>query len=101
MRGLCSPAETCGACTFKPQCTSARQRFVRRLDNTDAVDANARRVAAQPEMVKLRRRTAEHPFAAIKHEILQNSRLLMQGQKGAAGELSFTVLAYNLKRLTN
>ena len=52
-------------------------------------------------MMTLRRRTAEHPFATIKHEILRNSRLLMRGLKGAAGELSLAVLAYNLKRLTN
>jgi transposase len=96
-----APAESCGACTHKPQCTGARQRFVRRLDNTDAVDANARRVEEHPEMMKLRRRTAEHPFATIKHEILRNSRLLTRGLKGAAGELSLAVLAYNLKRLTN
>jgi hypothetical protein len=46
-------------------------------------------------------RTAEHPFGTIKHEILRNARLLMRGLKGARGELSLAVLAYNLKRLTN
>jgi transposase len=96
-----APAKSCGTCALKPQCTGARQRYVRRLDNTDAVEANARRVAEHPEMMKLRRRTAEHPFATIKHEILRNSRLLMRGLEGAAGELSLAILAYNLKRLTN
>jgi transposase len=96
-----APAERCRACALKPQCTGAQQRFVSRLLNADAVEANARRVAQQPEMMKLRRRTVEHPFGTIKHEILRNARLLMRGLKGAKGELSLAVLAYNLKRLTN
>ena len=96
-----APAKSCVTCTLKPQCTGAKQRFVRRLFNADTVEANARRVAAQPEMMKLRRRTVEHPFGTIKHEILRNARLLMRGLKGAKGELSLAVLAYNLKRLTN
>ena len=96
-----APVERCRACVLKPQCTSAQQRFVSRLLNADAVEANARRVALQPEMMKLRRRTVEHPFGTIKHEILRNARLLMRGLSGAKGELSLAVLAYNLKRMTN
>lgn len=96
-----APAESCAGCSLKPQCTGAKQRFVRRLVGTDAVEANARRLAEHPEMMKLRRRTVEHPFGTIKHEILRNARLLMRGLKGARGELGLAVLAYNLKRLTN
>ena len=96
-----APAERCGACTLKTKCTGSKQRFVRRLVGTDAVEANARRLAEHPEMMKLRRRTVEHPFGTIKHEILRNSRLLMRGLKGVKGELSLAILAYNLKRLTN
>lgn len=96
-----APAERCRDCALKPQCTGAQQRFVSRLLNADAVEANARRIAEHPEMMKLRRRTVEHPFGTIKHEILRNARLLMRGLSGAKGELSLAVLAYNLKRLTN
>jgi hypothetical protein len=52
-------------------------------------------------MMKLRRRTVEHPFGTIKYEILRNARLLMRGLNGAKGELSLAVLAYKLKRMTN
>jgi hypothetical protein len=52
-------------------------------------------------MMKLRRRTVEHPFGTIKHEILRNARLLMRGLVGARGAFALAVLAYNLKRLTN
>lgn len=96
-----APAARCASCTLKPRCTGAKQRSVSRLFNADAVEANARRVAEQPEMMKLRRRTVEHPFGTIKHEILRNARLVMRGLAGAKGELSLAVLAYNLKRLPN
>lgn len=94
-------AESCVSCPLKPKCTGAKQRLVSRLLNADAVEANARRIADQPEIMKLRRHTVEHPFGTIKHEILRNARLVMRGLSGAKGELSLAVLAYNLKRLTN
>jgi transposase len=96
-----APAARCETCALKPRCTGSRRRFVSRLFEADVVEANARRVAERPEMMKLRRRTVEHPFGTIKHEILRNARLLMRGLSGAKGELSLAVLAYNLKRLTN
>jgi transposase len=74
-----APAARSASCTLKPRCTGAKQWSVSRLLNADAVEANARRVAEQPEMMKLRRRTVEHPFGTIKHEILRNARLLMRG----------------------
>ena len=58
-------------------------------------------MAECPEMMQLRRETAEHPFADIKHRILGNARLLMRGLSGARGELSIAVMAYNLKRAFN
>jgi hypothetical protein len=81
-------AKSCGAWALKPQCRGASQCIVRRLNGMAAVDDNARRVAAHPEMMKLRRRTVEHPFGTIKYEILRNTHLLMRGLKGAKGELS-------------
>lgn len=94
-------ATSCETCVLKPRCTGSKRRFVTRLLAADVVEANARRVAQRPEMMKLRRHTVEHPFGTIKHEILRNARLLMRGLAGAKGELSLAVLAYNLKRLTN
>lgn len=94
-------AEDCSACANKPQCTAAAQRFVSRHIYEDALQANARRMAECPEMMQLRRETAEHPFADIKHRILGNARLLMRGLSGARGELSIAVMAYNLKRAFN
>ena len=93
--------EDCAVCPNKPQCTKAAQRFISRHLYEDALQANAKRVDEQPEMMALRRQTVEHPYGTIKHHILGNARLLMRGIKGAQAELSLAVLAYNLKRAIN
>jgi len=93
--------QDCASCPVKPQCTLANQRFVSRHLHDDALQANARRLEQRPDMMSLRRQTAEHPFGTIKHQILGNARLLVRGMQGAQAELSLAVLAYNLKRVFN
>lgn len=94
-------AQDCSACAHKPRCTGAAQRFVARHLYEADLQANAQRLAQHPEMMALRRKTVEHPFADLKHRILGNARLLMRGLDGATSELSLAVLAYNLKRAFN
>jgi transposase len=94
-------AEDCTACVYKSHCTTAKQRLVSRHLYETALEETASRMAATPDMMRLRRSTVEHPFATIKHEVLRNARLLMRGLQGARTELSLAVLAYNLKRVSN
>jgi len=49
----------------------------------------------------LRRETAEHPFANLKHRILGNGRFLLRGMTGARAEMALAVLAYNFRRALN
>lgn len=91
----------CSGCGQKPHCTNASRRFVARHLYEDALQATEQRVTQHPEMMRLRRQTAEHPFADIKHRILGNARLLLRGLNGARSELSLAVLAYNIKRAVN
>ena len=49
----------------------------------------------------LRRESAEHPFANLKHRIMGNGRLLMRGIRGASAEMALAVLAYNFRRALN
>jgi transposase len=91
----------CADCARKPECTTAKQRFVTRHLYEKALEANASRLAAKPWMMALRRQTVEHPFASIKHLILGNARLLMRHTNGARAEFSLAVMAYNLKRVFN
>jgi len=91
----------CSKCPRKPECTRAPKRSVVRSFHEDALQANAQRVHEQPQMMKLRRSTVEHPFADLKHRILGNARFLVRGKRGATAETSIAVLAYNLKRVFN
>jgi transposase len=91
----------CQVCASKGKCTEAKQRFVSRHQYEQALQDNATRLAAKPQMMRLRRSTVEHPFGTIKTQILGNARLLMRGLEGARAELSLAVLAYNLKRVFN
>jgi transposase len=93
--------EDCAGCPNKPNCTNAAHREVSRHLHEDAVQANAQRVQQHPEMMVLRKQTAEHPFDFIKHRVFGNARLLMRGLQGATAELSLAALAYNLKRVFN
>jgi hypothetical protein len=94
-------SQDCGRCAQKPACTHSAQRYISRHLYEPALQANERRLAARPDMMRLRRQTVEHPFGTIKYQILRNARLLVRGLRGARSELSLAVLAYNLKRTIN
>jgi transposase len=92
-------AESCAFCWLKPQCTGGERRHVYRLIDQPALDRMAARIAAAPELMRLRRCTVEHPFAALKHTL--GGRLLLRGKVKAATETALAVLAYNLTRARN
>ncbi len=90
-------AEDCSGCPLKPQCTGGPRRHVSKSLFEDARDRmNAR---ADQAAMRLRRCTAEHPFASLKRVL--GGRLLLRGQANAATETAFAVLAYNLTRVAN
>jgi transposase len=60
----------------------------------------ARRVVARPERMQQRREFVEYPFGTIKRAMNQGY-FLLKGLVKVRGEMSLTVLAYNLKRVTN
>lgn len=57
----------------------------------------AKRLAARPGILNVRRETVEHPFGSIKQWMNQGA-FLMRGLKNVRGEFSLTALAYNLRR---
>jgi len=54
----------------------------------------AKRLAARPGILNVRRETVEHPFGSIKQWMNQGA-FLMRGLENARGEFSLT---YNLRR---
>jgi transposase len=86
----------CGACAMKDRCTVASRRMVSRHANEQALERIHAR--ATPEVMRLRRCTVEHPFAALKFHIFEKPRFLMRGLTGAGTEIALASLAYNVKR---
>ena len=64
------------------------------------LDAMAARLAANPQMTRLRRNSVEHPFGTIKHAMNQG-HFLTKGLRQVRAEFSLSTLAYNLLRVMN
>jgi transposase len=56
----------CQSCALKEQCTTGKERRIRRWEHEDVLDAMQERLDQAPEMTRLRRQTVEHPFGTIK-----------------------------------
>lgn len=89
--------EVCGTCALKARCTNGKQRWVSRHLHEDTLQRMGQR--ATPEMMRLRRSIAEHPFAALKYHIFGHPRFLLRGRAGAQAEISLATTVYNLKRM--
>jgi hypothetical protein len=91
-------AKACRGCPLRAQCTTADYRRVERWEHEAVLDRAAARLAAAPEMMKLRRSVVEHPFGTIKFWRGQWA-VQTRGRAGAHTEFTLSVLAYNLRRL--
>jgi len=92
-------ASDCGTCSLRARCTLAPRHGVARHLYEEALNRMQERV--NPEAMRLRRSTVEHPFATMKYRIFGHPRLLMRGLSGAKVEIGLATMAYNLKRITN
>jgi transposase len=91
-----SPA-ACAACSIRARCTGGRWRRINRWENEAVLERMARRLAARPGILNVRRETVEHPFGSIKQWMNQGA-FLMRGLEKVRAEFSLTALAYNLRR---
>ena len=91
----------CGRCPLRTQCTTSQKgRKLRRWVEQAVLERLKERIRGQPELLKERKKLAEHPFGTIKRAMDQGY-FLMRGKKKVTTETSLTVLAYNLKRVIN
>src|SRR5258705_6128757 len=92
----------CGTCPLRAQCTTAKKhgRRMRRWLEQAVLERLQERMRGQPELLKERKKLAEHPFGTIKRAMDQGY-FLMKGMKKVTTEVSLTVLSYNLKRVIN
>jgi transposase len=87
----------CQQCPIKSQCTNLSFRRVRRWEHEGVIDEMQRRLEREPEKMRVRRQTAEHPFGTIKHW-MGSTHFLTKTLARVSTEMSLHVLAYNLKR---
>ena len=88
----------CRKCPIKAQCTSGNERRVTRWEHETVVDALQARLDREPERMRARRETVEHPFGTIK-SWMGSTNFQMKTLPRVSTEMSLHVLAYNLKRV--
>ena len=88
----------CPSCPLKSQCTTGKERRVRRWEHEAVIDAMQERLDRDPEKMRVRRQTVEHPFGTIKYW-MGWTHFLTKTLARVRTEMSLHVLAYNLKRV--
>ena len=88
----------CPNCPLKAQCTTGKERRVRRWEHEAVLEKMQRRLDRKPDAMKVRRRTIEHVFGTMKHW-MGSAHFLMKTLDHVRTEMSLHVLAYNLKRV--
>jgi hypothetical protein len=88
----------CEACPLKSDCTTAKERRVRRWEREDVLERVQARLDRRSDAMIVRRSTVEHPFGSIK-AWMGATHFRMKTLKHVATEMALHVLAYNLKRV--
>ena len=90
----------CPGCPMKALCTPSKQRRVSRWEHEEVLEAVQRRLDENPQAMRDRRETVEHPFGTIK-SWMGATHFLMKRLKNVRTEMALNVLAYNLTRVMN
>ena len=93
--------KACAGCPLRAQCTTSKygRKIVRWVDQ-EVIERLQARNRGRPELLKLRKTLAEHPFGTIKWGMNQGF-FLLKGISKVTTETGLTVLSYNLKRVLN
>ena len=73
-------------------------RRITRWEHEGVLNAMQRRLDQQPEAMRVRRQTVEHPFGTLK-AWMGATHFLTRKLKRVSTEMSLHVLAYNMKRV--
>jgi hypothetical protein len=87
----------CQACALKSKCTTGKERRISRWENEAVLEAVQARLDRNPNKMRLRRQTVEHPFGTIK-SWMGATHFQMKTLKKVSTEMALHVLAYNMKR---
>jgi hypothetical protein len=93
-------SSACPVCPIKARCTTGDYRRVSRWAHEAVLERAQARLDRQPDVMRVRRATVEHPFGTLKAWMGCN-HFLMKRLKHVNTEMSLHVLAYNMKRAIN
>ena len=88
----------CHGCALKAECTTGKERRIKRWEHEGVLDAMQKRLDRVPQAMALRRKTVEHPFSTIK-AWMGATHFLTRTLKRVGTEMRLQVLAYNMKRV--
>src|SRR5438477_5797113 len=88
----------CQGCALKGQCTTGKERRISRWEHEAVLEAVQARLDRNPDKMRMRRQTVEHPFGTIK-SWMGSTHFQMKTLKNVSTEMALHVLAYNMKRV--
>src|ERR1039457_3710425 len=88
----------CQACALKSKCTTGQERRISRWEHEAVLETVQARLDRNPDKMRLRRQTVEHPFGTIK-SWMGSTHFQMKTLKHVSTEMALHVLAYNMKRV--
>jgi hypothetical protein len=93
--------KACNGCPLRAQCTTSKygRKLLRWVDQ-EVLERLQARNRGRPELLKLRKTLAEHPFGIIKGNMNQ-AGFLLKGLNKVKIEFGLTLLSYNFKRVLN
>jgi len=90
----------CSTCALKAKCTKGPLRRITRWEHEEVLEAVQDRLDRNPDAMRTRRETVEHPFGTIKMR-MGATHFLCKTLPKVATEMALCVLTYNLTRVLN
>lgn len=90
----------CPTCPIKEKCTTGKERRLTRWEHEEVLEVVQRRLDENPQAMRQRRETVEHPFGTLKAR-MGATHFLMKRLRNVRTEMALSVLAYNLTRVMN
>src|ERR671930_1862108 len=90
----------CCNCALKPRCTTGKERRITRWEHEHVLEAVQKRLDKNPQAMRQRRETAEHPFGTLKMR-MGATHFLMKRLPKVATEMALHVSAHNNTRVMN
>src|SRR6201987_5274521 len=88
----------CAECPLKTQCTTGKERRIKRWEHEAVINAMQDRLDRAPKSMRVRRATVEHSFGTLK-AWMGATHFKTRTLEKVRTEMSLHVLAYNLQRV--